>query len=264
MKLEIGKRYVRRDGKITGALRVSSVAFDSLYCPLTGDIYRYSNGRTWYNNISPFDLIEEYKPNTNEMKEKVEVSKQFLLDGHDAACSEWKERIEKEVPDLFEKDLKVGEWYWMDELNSLFGTCRNLLCFQGYEQKSYGINYEDKWVDDAYLFEYDNAKRNIKKATPAEVEAALEKECIRRYGEDWKNVKIEAHAANRIITPKANTKTFHCIFYNTDEIWNKNGCLFYKGKWADILPAKEQSNENIKDTVASLEKQLEELKRQIG
>ena len=35
------------------------------------------------------------------MKEKIEISSQFVLDAHKAACSEWKARIEQELPDLF-------------------------------------------------------------------------------------------------------------------------------------------------------------------
>ena len=39
------------------------------------------------------------------MKEKIEISSQFVLDAHKAACSEWKARIEQELPDLFPKSV---------------------------------------------------------------------------------------------------------------------------------------------------------------
>ena len=39
------------------------------------------------------------------MKEKIEISSQFVLDVHEAACSEWKARIEQELPDLFPKSV---------------------------------------------------------------------------------------------------------------------------------------------------------------
>lgn len=39
------------------------------------------------------------------MKEKIEISSQFVLEAHKAACSDWKARIEKELPDLFTKSV---------------------------------------------------------------------------------------------------------------------------------------------------------------
>lgn len=61
----------------------------------------------------------------------------------------------------------------------------------------------------------------------------LEKECIRRFGEDWRNVKVESCAFNG----KANfinKRGFgDCI--DTSMIWSKHACLYNKGKWATPL-----------------------------
>jgi len=37
---------------------------------------------------------------------KIEISKEFVLEAHKAACSDWKKRIEKELPELFTKRVK--------------------------------------------------------------------------------------------------------------------------------------------------------------
>tara|TARA_R110000772_G_scaffold68118_3_gene150890 strand:+ start:970 stop:1632 length:663 start_codon:yes stop_codon:yes gene_type:complete len=38
--------------------------------------------------------------------------KEFIIQAHSAACSEWKQKIETEFPKLFKKDeLIVGQWY---------------------------------------------------------------------------------------------------------------------------------------------------------
>jgi hypothetical protein len=49
---------------------------------------------------------------------------EFIKEGHAAACSEWKAKIEKEFPKLFVKEeLEVGKWYNYEGL---------LICFSGY------------------------------------------------------------------------------------------------------------------------------------
>ena len=46
------------------------------------------------------------------MSKKVKVRKEFIMQAHEAACSEWKKNIEKELPELFPAiKFEVGKWY---------------------------------------------------------------------------------------------------------------------------------------------------------
>ena len=38
---------------------------------------------------------------------KYKVSKGFIIEAHKAACSEWKQKLEKEFPKVFEKNIEV-------------------------------------------------------------------------------------------------------------------------------------------------------------
>ena len=48
---------------------------------------------------------------TKKMKQS---RKKFIIEAHENACNEWKQKIEKEFPKLFKKDklrIEVGKWY---------------------------------------------------------------------------------------------------------------------------------------------------------
>lgn len=45
------------------------------------------------------------------MKNTYELSADFIKSVHSAACDTWKQRIEKEVPELFKAKLEVARWY---------------------------------------------------------------------------------------------------------------------------------------------------------
>lgn len=72
-------------------------------------------------------------------------------------------------------------------------------------------------------------------ATEQEVCEALKKECVTRYGEDWRNVKIVAHADD--FKPAVNYIKF-LVVIDSFEIWNKNGVIYHNGFWAE--PFKEE------------------------
>jgi hypothetical protein len=54
---------------------------------------------------------------TKPTTESVTLSKDFVLEAHKHACSEWKAKIEKQAPELFEATYKVGDrfYYKRDE-----------------------------------------------------------------------------------------------------------------------------------------------------
>jgi hypothetical protein len=196
------------------------------------------------------------------MSKKVKVSKQFLLDGHKDACKLWKERIEKEVPELFEKpELKVGEWYSYKSQK-----CVKFLFNHQKKYGSYGFSDNEwngvkMWNTNLNTWPFPN---NVRKATNQEVEAALIKEAKKRGYMEAFSIKDLSYGGSGIIEVGCE-KTFKP--YPSNDLWlnnaNENVCIFRDGKWASIIPDKEK-NASLKASVKALEEQLKELKRQIG
>lgn len=73
-----------------------------------------------------------------------------------------------------------------------------------------------------------------REATKEEVIEAFEEECVRVFGENWKDVEIEEcmyHSNSEYL----NTGIFVVNISKDNEgwkVWNKNGCLYFKGNWA--------------------------------
>lgn len=157
-----------------------------------------------------------------------QVDKEFIIEAHKAACSDWKTKIEKKFPEAFPK-IQTGKWYKKSGTGFLFflqeieeGDFNNY--------KAYGFNNSGEWSE--------SKGRSIECfkeiATYEEVVEALEAETIKKYGNDWRNVKVEeclVHGNHRQI----NNGRFSPLISSTS-VWGKNGCLFYKGQWATIIP----------------------------
>lgn len=150
--------------------------------------------------------------------------KQFIKDGHKAACSEWKTKIEKEFPKLFkETELVVGKWY-------KYGVCGSLMPWNNGES-TYG--FFDGEYDSSWCF-----GRDVSTAIPAtdkEVEDALIKEAKKRgFKEGVKFYNISVH-----IEDDFNDTCTCCndYRYHSDDpsLCLGDGSIFYKGKWATII-----------------------------
>lgn len=64
-------------------------------------------------------------------------------------------------------------------------------------------------------------------------ESQLQKEVIKRFGENWVNAKISHHADG---DKSCNTGTYaKSINPGTQRVWNKNGLLYERGNWATPL-----------------------------
>jgi hypothetical protein len=164
-----------------------------------------------------------------------ESRKDFIKQGHKAACSEWKEKIEKEFPKLFKRDaLEVGKWYRDgDFLQCFTGEFGNKVSYGfnpcGDFSNSIGLNKEDKFTP----------------ATDEEVEEALIKEAIRRgFKEGCEYIGI------RDLTIQKATKNI--------DVWNCNSCIdmgfdyvFLDGKWATVIETitKEQAEKELGKTI---------------
>jgi hypothetical protein len=182
-----------------------------------------------------------------------ESRKEFIKKAHSAACSEWKENIEKEFPKLFKGDaLEVGKWYKLtkDYIHLKKGSVFPF------------IKYQDSLEECAIVGHsiFDNSKTDffapfsntLTPATEKEVEEALIKEAKKRGFKDGVKYK------NRL-------DSFGFI---NDSCWEFNGksnylgqrgnkvnrlhFIFDEGKWAEIIKetiTKEQAEKELGKTI---------------
>jgi hypothetical protein len=260
MKIEEGKKYVKRDGRVSLKIKeYHSILADEWVFRENGLTYRKDG--TWdliKNKKSRNDLIKEYKPK-NKMKDTVKVKKQFLLDGHKEACKSWKERIEKEAPELFGKpELVKGEWYSVSHGKTMF--LFNGEVDEDGDPLGVGFDFHGKWVGEdgiAWLCNF-----GIEKSTKEEITSALIAEAKRRGFE--KGVRINKLLLNNCGSERGDRKTLESdeFLYNGTHLFCENLMLFHETEgWAEIL---EDKNDSLKASVKALEEQLKELKRQIG
>jgi hypothetical protein len=197
------------------------------------------------------------------MSNQVKVSKQFLLDGHKEACQSWKERIEKEVPELFKSDEWVkGEWYSVSNGKTMF--LFNGEVDEDGDPLGVGFDFHGKWVGEdglGWLCDF-----GIEKSTKEEITSALIAEAKRRGFEKGVIVKTFIEMLGDY-TLNGNYFSVERECYNGgDDFGLRFGgaCIYANGKWASIIPAKEDKNDSLKASVKALEEQLKELKKQIG
>jgi len=178
--------------------------------------------------------------------EKVEVSKEFILDLHkEIICPSVKAKIEKEFPQLFETKLEVGKWYKNTKHDYIF-------CFNGiYDDSSqYGVNRLCCWS-----VELSSHERHIAffiPATPEEVKTALVNEAKKRGFKE--GVRVKSFLGRNIGTTKngygRNEVSDESFEFSSNMLFIGHLCIFKDGKWAEILP------QPIKMTVAEVEAKL--------
>ena len=182
----------------------------------------------------------------------VEVSVDFIKEAHQSACANWKQRIEKELPDLFNK-LEVGKWYsalWNDKdeyLVLIDEILYDVIKTNGFNisEKSefkylpFSVNYDYKW----------------KLATEEEVKTALINEAVKRgfvsgkkVNPIWETPKMfwEVNEDDIRFYLEQNTLHFGCA-------------IFQDGKWATLI-TEPTEKELLGDKIKDLEKNLEEVK----
>ena len=136
--------------------------------------------------------------------------------------------LKETFPEVFKTELEVGKWY-------VYG--RSLLNYQGLNNKdliqAYGFLEDKSWMETSNC---GNDFKEWKESTPEEVKVALKAETIKRYGKDWENTKIKAHADGQPwIASGLNKGCFSCIL-TLNKVYSKHGVLYSHGKWAKILP----------------------------
>ncbi|UTG62444.1 hypothetical protein J2O09_05670 [Elizabethkingia anophelis] len=161
--------------------------------------------------------------------EKYEVTKEQILEAHADACNEWKEKLEEWFPKVFEQKCEVGKWYWASEKAKREKT---FLFFNNGKNTTYGFGWVGGWNN---YINHGGGRITGVEATKVELEEVFTRELIRRYGQNWKNIKVKKcmekqisiHTNTGIYIPVINT-------YGITQIWSSNGCLYKDGKWADV------------------------------
>jgi hypothetical protein len=148
-----------------------------------------------------------------------------------------------------ETELVTGKWYKS-------GKC---LCFYKSEEEQYGFHggYGD-WMDKAYWMTHlGNASTQWTLASEEEVKEALIKEAERRG--IVKGVTLANVGINNKFSFKFQPITNFYLHYTT-LLDTGNGYAFHDGQWAEILS---NHNEKILERIATIEKELEQLKAEL-
>ena len=129
-----------------------------------------------------------------------------------------------------EPEYKEGDWVIVDggsisKLGTLSDDRFIGSIFFGTSYSTYGYLNHKEYILSKYI---------ERKATEKEVKEALIKEAKRRFGGDWKNMKIKGHAHNGTQSFNYNNLTVGYHFLD-DNLWNINGCIYSQGTWAEPL-----------------------------
>lgn len=123
--------------------------------------------------------------------------------------------------------LPNGQWY-----KHISGS----IVFKTGEDTGLGASNENNWYSKSnWSFDKTNPEQ-WNKATDEEVFEMLKKQCIKRYGINWVDVKIEAHANNTDWGFLPINKSIFEDGFEVNYVFNSNGCLYNEGKWATPLP----------------------------
>ena len=161
-----------------------------------------------------------------------------------------KDCLKEWFPDVFKTELTIGKWYKHSEEAGLFYLTEitDSAC-HGYGFRKSGIWFSTSKNDrSAYCAVNNFHFKYLVEATPEEVEVALKAETIKRYGKDWENTKIKAHADGQPWIGIGLNKGFFSCGLTLNNVYSKHGVLYSNGKWAEILPQEK--------TVVPMEKAL--------
>jgi len=159
--------------------------------------------------------------------------KKFILQAHEAACSDWKSKIATEFPKLFKgTKLVVGSWYKTTQFELSYLINITELFFDKYykgsiSQRHYGFeNGEFKkgsWNNTAF-------SKSLIPATDKEVETALFAEAKKRGYKE--GVTIESFSP---LEPNIIESDYKGGYYKGG-YYMDGCCVFDNGKWATIIP----------------------------
>lgn len=186
------------------------------------------------------------------MSKTYTVTEEFLQEAYREACTRWKQKLEIEFPEAFQK-VEIGKWYKEEGSNLLFYikkiTSRVAI--------GYGFDRCGIWFSN-YVWKNIPLRKCIKLATEEEVQNAFFNEAKKRYGKNWKEVEIKESVDIR--TPPMNNGILSVTFSLTSErLWNKNGVLYKDGVWAKVIEDKCSEKEELLQQLKQLEEKIEKL-----
>ena len=151
-------------------------------------------------------------------------------DGHECVSNFIRYATEEEKELLNPaKELEVGKWYKHEAGGIHFISSEN----ENYGIDANGLYYTNR--HEPYMPE----PKYWKEATKKEVQQALIREAEKRYGNDWKTVKINEHADGGKwigLGLGLNEGSFVSGYYTlTNNLYSNNGVIFHNGKWAEKL-----------------------------
>jgi len=168
-----------------------------------------------------------------------ESRKQFIKDGHAAACSEWKAKIEKEFPKLFkETEYKKNDWVFMGDVTMELSKI-----------------YDFDNAGDPRVYRIDGIKNVwylsdvVRPATDKEVKEALIKEAKKRgFKKGVKVVSPYNSDHTRVIASSFRFERGSLVF-TCESGWRTY--LFVDGKWATIIETitKEEAEKQLGKTI---------------
>ena len=177
----------------------------------------------------------------------MEITEEQIKEAHNAACSQWKQKIEQWFPECLKQKLEAGKWY-----KHFDSDCKEFLfCFNEFGDKNYGFNKVGKWSNKLNVYEkYSN---KYIKATTKEVESMLIKEAEKRGFIDGVTVsKIDNYYKGMLNTMIIGEHEFELygdvlVAKSTNNYYI---CLMADGKWATIVETPKEM------TLEEIEKQL--------
>lgn len=174
--------------------------------------------------------------------------KQFIIDAHKgeygSMCSDWREKLEKELPELFDNGKKSGCWY-IDQFSpgdlNIFFFCTRI---ENEKMFGYGISM-DKWKNENEVVLWSTIYGESRRATEEEIHKHLTEEAKKRgfvNGASFYGVQ-GSHKNMRTVIGENNG-----IEMNQYGLYCGDSYLYFEGKWAEL--------EKKKMTQSDIEKEL--------
>lgn len=171
--------------------------------------------------------------------------KKFIKDAYEGKygtmCQDWKNTILEHYPEFKEEEFKVGDWVVVSKKNCTKpNPVDALVVYRNDGKDTYGFSHKGDWIRSFCTTNDMQNKSLTRKATPKEVEKRLIEEAKKR---GYKKGNYKCLWTNDV-------RYDDCIpMYALDEdrLWLKNGCVYSKGKWAEIIKTmtKEEAEEKL-------------------
>lgn len=171
------------------------------------------------------------------------ITKEQILEGHGAACNEWKKKIESWFPDVFKHEIQKGKVYKSLHNDFIFF----LTDYNSTHVEGYGFSSNGEWFDRSW--NVTNTKElfnNYREATKEEWFEVLQREAKRRgfiVGERFIEPKnmFSYDGIEREIKGKLQ-------YYNDNEClcFSKTSSLIFKqGVWGTVVNKRIPTQEEI-------------------